>query len=532
MALALMAKAFKLNYSTPTNNNQRISSNLRNRQIAQPGINMGQDRQMKMVGGNGGNQFRQYAGQNARNPAGYNDVIGNQIQIRNGNLVVARAKGNAAGQNGNQIRCYNCREVGHYARNCTVRPRRRDDAYLQTQLLIAQKEEVGIQLQAKEYDLMAATANLDEIEEVNAVTPPKWVAAEYGYPGLTRPGYPYFAATHFGGVTPFGLCNVPGTFQRCMLAIFHDMVKKTMEVFMDNFSVFRNSVENCLSRLDKMLQRCEDINLSLKWEKSHFMVKEGIVLCQKFLKTGLRLTEPKLMSLLSYLIPRLSKVFGVFSVTLALKKKLTEAPILIAPNWDLPFELMCDASYFAIGAVLGQRHEKHFRPIHYASKTMTDAKSNYTMTEKEMLTVVYAFEKFLSYVIMNKSIVHTDHSGLKYLFPKRMPRFGAPRAIISNRGTHFCNDQFANVMLKYGVTHRLSTAYHPQTSGQVEVSNRGLKRILERTIGENRASWSDKLDDALWAFRTANKTSIGCTPYKLVYGKACHLSVELEHKAY
>ncbi|GJT22570.1 reverse transcriptase domain-containing protein [Tanacetum coccineum] len=87
-------------------------------------------------------------------------------------------------------------------------------------------------------------------------------------------------------------------------------------------------------------------------------------------------------------------------------------------------------------------------------------------------------------------------------------------------------------MLKYGVTHHLSTAYHPQTSGQVEVSNRGLKRILERTVGENRASWSDKLDDALWAFRTAYKTPIGCTPYKLVYGKACHLPVELEHKAY
>ncbi|GJS19154.1 reverse transcriptase domain-containing protein [Tanacetum coccineum] len=87
-------------------------------------------------------------------------------------------------------------------------------------------------------------------------------------------------------------------------------------------------------------------------------------------------------------------------------------------------------------------------------------------------------------------------------------------------------------MSKYGVTHRLSTAYHPQTSGQVEVTNRGLKRILERTVGENRASWFDKLDDTLWAFRTAYKTPIGCTPYKLVYGKACHLPVELEHKAY
>ncbi|GJU27981.1 reverse transcriptase domain-containing protein [Tanacetum coccineum] len=94
------------------------------------------------------------------------------------------------------------------------------------------------------------------------------------------------------------------------------------------------------------------------------------------------------------------------------------------------------------------------------------------------------------------------------------------------------NDARVVVMLKYGVTHRLSTAYHPKTSGQVEVSNRGLKRILERTIGKNRASWPNKLDDALWAFHTAFKTPIGCTPYKLVYGKACHLPIELEHKAY
>nr|GEX48138.1 reverse transcriptase domain-containing protein [Tanacetum cinerariifolium] len=111
-------------------------------------------------------------------------------------------------------------------------------------------------------------------------------------------------------------------------------------------------------------------------------------------------------------------------------------------------------------------------------------------------------------------------------------RFGTPRAIISDRGTHFCNDQFARVMIKYGVTHRLATAYHPQTSGQMEVSNRGLKGILERTVGENRASWSDKLDDALWAFHTAFKTPIGCTPYKMVYRKSCHLPIELEHKAY
>nr|GFC97826.1 reverse transcriptase [Tanacetum cinerariifolium] len=133
------------------------------------------------------------------------------------------------------------------------------------------------------------------------------------------------------------------------------MIEKTMEVFMDDFSVFGNSFQSYLSHLDQMLKRCEDTNLCLNWEKSHFMVKE--------------------------------------------------APILIAPNWDMPFELMCDANNFAIGAVLGQRQDKHFRPIHYASKTMTEAESKYTTTEKEMLAVVYAFKKFRSYLILNKSIV-------------------------------------------------------------------------------------------------------------------------------
>ncbi|GJV67397.1 reverse transcriptase domain-containing protein [Tanacetum coccineum] len=117
---------------------------------------------------------------------------------------------------------------------------------------------------------------------------------------------------------------------------------------------------------------------------------------------------------------------------------------------------------------------------------------------------------------------------LKQLFS----RFGTLRAIISDQGTHFYNDQFSKVLQKYGVTHRLSTSYHPQTSGQVKVSNSGLKRILERTVGEHRARWADKLDDALWAFLTAFKTPIGCTPYKLVCGKACHLPIELKHKAY
>nr|GFB01140.1 reverse transcriptase domain-containing protein [Tanacetum cinerariifolium]GFB01561.1 reverse transcriptase domain-containing protein [Tanacetum cinerariifolium] len=159
------------------------------------------------------------------------------------------------------------------------------------------------------------------------------------------------------------------------------------------------------------------------------MVKEGIVLGHKISKNGIEVDKAKVDVTANYLIPQLSKELGVFSVTpvftdcikafQTLKKKLTEAPILITPNWDLSFELMCDASNFAIGAVLGQRHEKHFKPIHYASKTMNNAESNYTTTKKEMLAVVYAFEKFRLYLIMNKIIVHTDHSTLKYLFAKK-----------------------------------------------------------------------------------------------------------------
>nr|GEX35950.1 reverse transcriptase domain-containing protein [Tanacetum cinerariifolium] len=187
---------------------------------------------------------------------------------------------------------------------------------------------------------------------------------------------------------PFRLCNAPGTFQRCMMAIFHDI--QTMEVFMDDFSVF------------------------------------GIVLGHKISKKGIEVDKAKIEVISK--LPHPTTVKGIRSFLghadcvqafQILKKKLTEAPILIAPDWDQPFELMCDANDFAFGAVLGQRIKKHFRPIHYASKTMTEAESNYTTIEKEMLAVVYAFEKFRSYLIMNKSIVYTDHSALKYLFAKK-----------------------------------------------------------------------------------------------------------------
>nr|GEX88872.1 reverse transcriptase domain-containing protein [Tanacetum cinerariifolium] len=147
---------------------------------------------------------------------------------------------------------------------------------------------------------------------------------------------------------------------------------------------------------------------------------------------------------------------------------------------------------------------------------------------KYILVAIDYLSKWVEAKALTTNVARVVVKFLKSLFA----RFGTPRAIISDRGTHFCNDQFAKKMTKYGVTHRLAIAYHPQTSGQVEVSNRGLKRILERTVSENYDSWPDMLDDALWAFRTVFKTKIGCTPYKLVYEKSCHLPIELEHKTY
>jgi transposase InsO family protein len=111
-------------------------------------------------------------------------------------------------------------------------------------------------------------------------------------------------------------------------------------------------------------------------------------------------------------------------------------------------------------------------------------------------------------------------------------RFGVPRVVISDDGSHFINRQFRNLLEKYGVKHKIATPYNPQTSGQVEVSNREIKNILQKTVGHIKKDWSLKLDEALWAYRTAYETSIGMTPFKMVYGKPCHLPVELGHKAY
>ena len=256
---------------------------------------------------------------------------------------------------------------------------------------------------------------------------------------------------------PFGLCNAPGTFQRCMMAIFSDMVEKTIEIFMDDFSVMGNSFDNCLANLRAVLARCEETNLVLNWEKCHFMVQEGIVLGHRISARGIEVDKAKIEAIEK--LPPPSSVKGIRSFLghvgfyrrfiedfsqiakplsnllvqgipfefdsqclkafTVLKDKLILAPIVVAPDWYFPFELMCDASDYAIGAVLGQKREKIFQVIYYASRTLNDAQLNYATIEKELLAIVFAFDKFRPYLIGNKVVVHTDHSAIKYLMTKK-----------------------------------------------------------------------------------------------------------------
>nr|GEW82613.1 hypothetical protein [Tanacetum cinerariifolium] len=304
----------------------------------------------------------------------------------------------------------------------------------------------------------------------------------------------------------------------------------------------------------RMLKRCEDTNLFLNWEKS--LVKEGIVLGHKFSKQGIKVDKSKVDVITK--LPHPTTVQGIRSFLghvgfyhrfikdflkiarsmtrllekdtpfifsqecveafQTLKRKLTEAPILIASDWDMPFELMCDASDFAIGAVLGQRQDKHFRPIHYASKTLTeeftfkviDTKGAENLAAYHMSRLENPHQNVLDPKEINESYP-LETLNLKSKFFKDVKHY-------------FWDDPYLFKNCAYQVIRRC-------------VSGQEADEILKGchygpTEGENYVSWSDKLDDALWAFRTAYKTPIRCTSYKLVYEKACHLPVELKHKAY
>jgi len=256
---------------------------------------------------------------------------------------------------------------------------------------------------------------------------------------------------------PFGLCNAPATFQRCMLSIFSDMVEHYLEVFMDDLTVFGNSFDNCLDNLENVLKRCEEKGLVLNWEKCHYMVASGIVLGHVVSSKGIEVDKAK-VEIISHLPPpktvrevrsflghagfyrRFIKNFSTISrplCNLLLKDAsfdwnqdsqksfekiighLTSAPIMQSPDWSLPFELMCDASDFAVGAVLGQRKEGKPYVIYYASRTLNSAQMNYTTTEKELLAVIFALDKFRSYLIGSSTIVFTDHAAVRYLMSKQ-----------------------------------------------------------------------------------------------------------------
>ncbi|RDY13390.1 Retrovirus-related Pol polyprotein from transposon 17.6, partial [Mucuna pruriens] len=191
-----------------------------------------------------------------------------------------------------------------------------------------------------------------------------------------------------------------------------------MEVFMDNFTVYGHSFNACLESLSRVLDRCVETNLVLNFEKCHFMVTEGIFLWHLVSNRGIEIDKAKIDVITSLSHRTFVQKFTLSLNIQELKKRLTTTPILQAPNWELPFELMCDAFNLAIGAVLGQRDGKHSHVIAYASRTLDSVQANYTTIEKELLVIIFTLDKFHSYLLGSKIIVFSDHAALKFLLKK------------------------------------------------------------------------------------------------------------------
>jgi hypothetical protein len=350
----------------------------------------------------------------------------------------------------------------------------------------------------------------------------------------------------------FGLCNAPVSFQRCMMSIFSDMIEEIMEVFMVDFSVYGKTFDDCLENLDKVLQRCEEKHLVLTWEKYHFMVTEGIVLGHLISERGIEVDRAKIevieqipppvnvKGIRSFLgharfyrrfIKDFSHIARPLTNLLAkdvpfdfddaclksfetIKDALIFAPIIQPPDWSLPFESMCDASDYAVGAVLGQTKDKKHHAIAYASKTLTRPQLNYATTEKELLAIVYAINKFVSYLVGAKVIVYTDHVALKYLLTKKHAK---PRLI---RWILLLQEFDIEIKDKKGVENsiadHLSRMYFEKP--QELPINDTMRDDMLYCIAQSNPWYADIVN-----FMVAGYVQLGANKKKLIYESCYHL---------